>query len=89
MKNRRRNRIDIIISILETVESEGGKSKPTHILCRANLSHKLMKNYLTELISKGFIAENHNERKIVITKKGAEFLSELRKMKMFIESFGL
>lgn len=88
MKNRR-SRIDIIISILGTIENEEKKAKPTHILYKANLSHKLMKHYLNELENKGFIMGNKNDRTIMLTEKGVKFLSELRKMKRFIESFGL
>jgi predicted transcriptional regulator len=88
MKNRR-DRIDMIISILEAIEGEGKKAKPTHILYKANLSHKLMKRYLNELKNKGFIIENEDNKNIILTDTGIKFLSELRKMKRFIESFGL
>jgi len=88
MKNRR-DRIDMITSILEAIESENGKAKPTHILYKANLSHKLMKSYLNELKGKGFIKENKEDKNIILTETGTRFLSELRKMKRFIESFGL
>jgi predicted transcriptional regulator len=88
MKNRR-DRIDMIASILEAIEGEGKKAKPTHILYKANLSHKIMKSYLDELRNRGFIEEDENDKSILLTHKGREFLSELRKMKRFIDSFGL
>jgi predicted transcriptional regulator len=88
MKNRR-DRIGMILSILEAIEGEGKKSKPTHILYKANLSHKLMRGYLNELKRGGFITENEDDKSIMLEQKGREFLSELRKMKRFIDSFGL
>jgi len=87
MKNRR-DRIDIIISILEAIEKEDGKAKPTHVLYKANLSHKLMKHYLGELKAKGFIAEN-DDKTIKLLQNGIIFLSELRNMKMFMEMFNI
>ncbi|MCD6496619.1 MAG: hypothetical protein J7K54_05085 [Candidatus Aenigmarchaeota archaeon] len=87
MKNRR-DRIDIIISILESIEEDGQKSKPTHVLYRANLSHKLLKKYLQELEEKGFISFNE-DKTILLLEKGKMFLSELRKMKRFMDMFNL
>jgi len=85
---KRRDRISIIMAILETVEGEGGRSKPTHILYKANLSHKLLKMYLNELKQKEFIAE-HEDKSITLSQKGIQFLSELRKMEKFMEMFNL
>ncbi len=87
MKNRR-DRIDIIISILEAIEKENGKAKPTHVLYKANLSHKLLKHYTSELKAKGFIAEN-DDKSISLLENGVMFLSELRKMKRFMEMFNI
>ncbi len=87
MKNRR-DRIDIIISILEAIEAEGGEAKPTHVLYKANLSHKLLKRYLDELKKKGFI-EERPDKKVVMLENGVMFLSELRKMKRFMEMFNI
>ena len=85
----RRDRIGVITSILEAIEGEGGRAKPTHVLYKANLSHKLMKGYLRELREKGFIEEDEGDKSITLTDTGKNFLSELRKMKRFIDSFGL
>ena len=86
MKNRR-DRLDVILSILSAIEREGGKAKPTHVLYKANLSHKLMKQYLKYLEERGVIKVE--KKAILLTDDGIKFLSELRKMKKFIESFGL
>jgi len=87
MKNRR-DRIDIIISILEAIEKENGRARPTHVLYKANLSHKLLKHYISELKGKEFIAEN-DDKSIILLENGIMFLSELRRMKKFMEMFNL
>jgi len=90
MKNRR-SRIDVIYDILVAVEGEGGSIKPTRLLYKSNLSYKLLNAYLRELIEKGMLAEEVEKKKkfIVLTENGKRFISELRKMKRFLESFGL
>lgn len=86
----RRDRLDVIMDILRTIQSNGNAAKPTHIMYRANLSHTLLKNYLEELTEKGLIEEKNILKRnyIEMTNKGIKFLSELRKMKNFVESFG-
>ena len=76
----RRSRMDIINDILEAVQKKGGKIKPTHLMYKANLSHKLMTNYLDELIEKQLIDE--------ISEKTNKYLI-FKQMKEFQESFGL
>ena len=76
----RRSRMDIINDILEAVQKKGGKIKPTHLMYKANLSHKLMTNYLDELIEKQLIDE--------ISEKTNKYLI-IKQMKEFQESFGL
>ena len=41
----RRDRVDVILAILETIYTERSEAKPTHIMYKANLSHKLMDGY--------------------------------------------
>jgi len=78
----------MILSVLEAIQSGGGRAKPTHVLYKANLSHKLMKRYIKELKDRGFVVEE-DDKSIMLTDDGKKFLSELRKMKRFMESFGL
>ena len=87
----RRDRIDVIYDILAAIEREGGSIKPTRLLYRSNLSYKLLSSYIAELMRRGVIREELVKRKkvIVLTEDGKKFISELRKMKRFLESFGL
>ncbi|MBT4825063.1 hypothetical protein HN695_00390 [Candidatus Woesearchaeota archaeon] len=87
----RRSRIDIISDILDAIQKKGGKIKPTHLMYKANLSHKLMTSYLEELIEKELIKEIQEKanRYITITDNGHIFLEKFRQMNEFKESFGL
>lgn len=88
---KRRNRISIINDILNVISQNKGKIKQTHLMYKANLSHKLMRSYLEDLIAKDVIEEkkNNNNIYLVITDKGTQFLEKVRKMQEFQETFGL
>lgn len=87
----RRNRIDIIESMLSLLSSQRGL-KPTHLMYKANLSNVQMKGYLEDLVKKGFINQEMNSKNnsyITITKQGREFLGKIKDMKEFENVFGL
>lgn len=88
---KKRNRIEIITDILKTIREKRGKIKQTHLMYKVNLSHKLMKSYLEELISKELIEESKKENNIyiVIKPRGEEFIEKLQRLKEFQEVFGL
>ncbi len=87
----RRTKINIVNDMLNTIQRKGGKIKKTHLMYKANLSHKLLVTYLDELVSKGFIKEaNENGTNLlVITDKGYDFLNHFKKLKEFQEIFGI
>lgn len=91
MPQQRRSRIDIINDILEAIQRKGGKIKPTHLMYKANLSHKLMTSYLEELMSKELVQEIREKeyRYLTITDEGYKFIEKFKQMKDFKESFGL
>lgn len=81
----------MIKDILSTIDNKKGGIKPTHILYKSNLSHHMMDDYLTELISKEFITKKQikNGRIYLITKKGKDYLDQYKLIVSFTESFGL
>ena len=87
----KRGKPEIIFDILLSVQESGGKIKPTRLLYKSNLSHARLKLYLESLTAQGLVAvEAAGERKLVtLTPKGYSFLSEYRKMRNLIESFGI
>lgn len=89
----KRTRIEIIYDMLRTIQSKGGKIKPTHLMYKANLSHNQMKQYLDELSAKGFVADEKvgkEERKmLVLSDKGNAFINQFNQMKEMEKTFGL
>jgi len=87
----RRSKVSILHDILHTIQKNGGKSKPTHILYGANLSHDRLKKYLGSLVGEGFIkrVDDGGQSFYVLTQKGLEFLSTYNKMKRFFGAFGV
>jgi predicted transcriptional regulator len=93
----RRSRLELIFDILSAIQNKGGKIKPTHLMYKSNLSHKLLNNYLEELVEKEMvmIEEEQSKKKqaptktVIITEKGLGFLAEFRRMREFTDAFGL
>ncbi|HLC90927.1 MAG TPA: winged helix-turn-helix domain-containing protein [Candidatus Nanoarchaeia archaeon] len=93
----RRSRLELIFDILLAIQNKGGKIKPTHLMYKSNLSHKLLNNYLDELIQKELVMiqeeivrKKKTPNKVVhITEKGLGFLAEFRRMREFTDAFGL
>jgi predicted transcriptional regulator len=82
--------MDIINDMLVSIRNKGGKIKPTHLMYKANLSHKLLNTYLDDLVGKELVKEIEGKYKyLVITDKGYEFLEQFDKMRKFQETFGL
>ena len=87
----RRSRLEIIYDLLNSIREKGGTIKPTHLLYKSNLSHKKMKEYITQLEEKEFIEEiEKNGKKLyALTDKGTEYVNEFQRIRRFSESFGL
>lgn len=66
----KRNSLDICSDILKA--SEGG-AKKTHIVYQANLNFGIIKRYLSDLTTKGFLCQ-HGENYFP-TEKGRQFIT--------------
>ncbi len=93
----RRSRLELIYDILLAIQNKGGIIKPTHLMYKSNLSHKLLNNYLEELVGKELVMiteeisrkRKNTTKRVQITDKGLGFLAEFRRMREFTDAFGL
>jgi predicted transcriptional regulator len=80
--------------MLAVILQKGGSIKPTHLMYKANLSHKQMKGYLDELEKKEMVSKEDDSKgsekvTIKITNNGRNFLYKYSEMKQFEKTFGL
>lgn len=90
--NQRRSKLQVVADVLRVIEKEQGRRvKPTHILYKANLSHKLLKEHLNFLLQKGYVQVelDGNHTYYRITPTGQKFLVELRRVEKLSQAFGL
>ena len=89
--NKKRDRLQIMYDILRAIADKNGRIKPTHILYKSNLSHQMMDEYLTELMSKGFVEEQMTKtgKTYSLTQKGFDYVNKYKMIVEFTQSFGL
>ena len=88
---KKRERLEVIRDILDSIK-QNRQIKPTRLLYSSNLSPQMFKDYINELITKGFIkldVDSEDKKTFSLTKKGMDFLNEYRTIRNFIENFGL
>lgn len=88
---KKRERLEVIRDILKSIMANR-QIKPTRLLYASNLSPQMFKEYINELISKGFIKfdiDKKEKKTFSLTSKGQEFLQEYRVIENLIENFGL
>lgn len=87
---KKRERLEVIRDILNSIR-QTRNIKPTRLLYASNLSPQMFKEYVDELISKGFIKieSDGTKKTFSLAKKGFDFLEEYRIIENFIENFGL
>jgi len=91
MNGKKRNKVEVINDILKTIQSKHGPIKSSHIMFKSNLSYEMMKEYLKELLEKGFIAETNvkKSKTYTVTEKGQLFMDKFRTVDEFFNSFGI
>lgn len=88
---KKRERLEVIKDILMSIR-ENRDIKPTRLLYSSNLSPQMFKDYINELLKKGFIKtkiDDKDKKTISLTNKGQEFLQEYKIIENFVENFGL
>lgn len=83
--SKKRNKLEIIHDIL-TILRKNPSIKKTHLMYKTNLTYVRLNNYLDELHRKELITDVDET---IVTPKGEQFLQQVRKMRDFIDSFGL
>ena len=82
-----RTRVEILGSILKVA---GGGTLKTHIMYRANLSHRQLEKYLSFLEERGllmdFVDEDTGTNLFKITEKGIEFLKEYNHLSNYLDA---
>jgi predicted transcriptional regulator len=76
-KSKNRNAYDITASILKASAKGSGR---THIMYRANLSFRLLNEYLARLVNSGLLECQERERRVIysLSESGAAFLESYR-----------
>lgn len=85
----RRDRARIYAEILENIlhaSSAGEKPTITRIQTKVNVPFVRFREYINDLEKKNLIKI---ETEIVLTEKGIEYLKEYRKVREFLERFGM
>ena len=81
-----RTRIEILASILKV--AQGGALK-THIMYKANLSHKQLTKYLQFVIGNQLLQEisdpEEGNRLYQVTEKGIQFLKDYERLSVYME----
>ena len=88
---RKRERLEVIRDILMSIR-QNKNIKPTRLLYASNLSPQMFKEYINELIEKGFIKldiDKKEKKTFSLAIKGNDFLEEYRIIENFVENFGL
>lgn len=90
---KKRNKLDIILEVLEVISAESGIN-PTWLSTKVNLSYDRVKKILDELIARGLIesvpsSERKGATMLVLTPKGTKLLEELKKLKSLLRDYGL
>jgi len=87
----KRGRLEITHDILKIIQKNKNHIKPTPLLRKSNVSVSRFKEYLNELLEKGFVNKSLEKGKIfiVLTEKGFGFLKKYSTILDFIDEFGI
>lgn len=90
--NKRRDRLEIIYTILRVIQKHHNKIKPTPLLRYSNISSQSFQGYYQELLEKDLIQEEFDKKQrkhISLTEKGFKYLEKYSIILDFIDEFEL
>ena len=90
--SKRRDRLEIIYSILKVIQKANNKIKPTPLLRYSNVSSQSFQSYYKELLDKALIVEELDKKQrkhISLTSKGFLYLEKYSIILDFIDEFEL
>jgi len=85
---RKRDRLEIIYSILKVIQDKGNSIKPTPLLRFSNISSQSFTEYYKELVDKQLVLEKNDskDRKyITLSDKGFAYLEKYKLILGFID----
>ncbi len=83
-RRERRNKLEIYYTILNSIRQESKRVdiiRPTRIQFLSGLSYNVLLNYLKNLKENNLI---HRSKKIILTKKGEQFVKEYERLQRLI-----
>lgn len=92
---KKRERLEVIHDVLAAVMKAGNSLGPTRLLYASNLSPQMFREYIAEMLEKGFLVESQERGKVragkrySLTTKGFRFLEQYKTILGFIDEFGL
>lgn len=89
---KKRDRLEIIYTILKIIRDKNNSVRPTPLLRFTNVSSQSFKEYYDELLEKKFIREifdKKNKKTVSLTDKGFKFIEKYTYILGFIEEFEL
>jgi len=90
--NKKRDRLEVIRDILETISKNNNSIKPTPLLRYSNLSSQSFSEYINELLEKEFVKEINDKKKrrfYTLSDKGFKYLEKYKMIVGFIDDFDL
>ena len=90
--SKKRDRLEIIYSILKIIRDKGNSIKPTPLLRYSNVSSQSFSEYYRELLDKELVREESDKKGrkfITLTDKGFRYIEKYNLILGFIEEFEL
>ncbi len=87
----KRERLDVVYDVLQSILKSNNKVGPTRLIQSSNLSPAMFKEYINDLLGNGLIEEElvKSKKFYSVTDKGFKFIEEYKVFKNFVVELGL